>query len=57
MSRDVFTVEHVPGVNMLADMLTKAVSRPVFLELMRLLANNASTGEATLGARTARASS
>ena len=57
MSRDVFTVEHVPGVNMLADMLTKAVSRPVFLELMRLLANYASTGEATLGARTARASS
>jgi transposase InsO family protein len=57
VAREVFVVEHVPGVTMLADLLTKAVSRPVFLNLMRLLANYAATGEASLSAKPARASS
>ena len=30
---------HVPGRFMIADLLTKNVSRPIFLELMKLFAN------------------
>ena len=35
--RGVVTLQHVEGASMLADILSKAVSRPIFLELLRLL--------------------
>ena len=37
VAREVVGVAHVPGKVMLADLLTKAVSRAVFLALLRLL--------------------
>ena len=37
VARGVVTLSHVKGTLMLADLLTKAQARPVFLELMRLL--------------------
>ena len=36
---------HVPGATMIADLLTKAVSRPVFVELRRLLDAFSARGE------------
>ena len=35
--RGVITLQHVVGTSMLADVLTKAVSRPVFLALLKML--------------------
>ena len=37
VSREVITMEHIAGTSMIADILTKAVSRPAFLELLRKL--------------------
>ena len=37
VAREVIILSHVKGTTMLADILTKAVARPVFLVLMRLL--------------------
>ena len=37
VSREVITFTHVIGARMMADILTKATSRPAFLELLRLL--------------------
>ena len=37
VARGVVTLAHVKGTLMLADLLTKAQARPIFLELMRLL--------------------
>ena len=37
VAREVVTLQHVRGAVMLADLLTKAVARPVFLTLIRLL--------------------
>ena len=42
VARRVVTLEHVPGTVMIADILTKAVSRPLFTELVRLLDAHAS---------------
>ena len=39
--------QHVAGVVMLADILTKAVARPIFLELLRLLDSYARDGLAS----------
>ena len=36
VAREVLVLRHVPGRVMLADLLTKAVARPIFLELLRL---------------------
>ena len=38
VSRDIIILKHIMGSIMPADILTKAVSRPIFLELLRLLA-------------------
>ena len=46
--RQVVTVQHVAGAIMLADPLTKAQARPVFLELMRLLSTYAASGRAVM---------
>ena len=35
----VATLKHLPGKIMIADLLTKACARPVFLELLRMLNN------------------
>ena len=37
VAREVVTMRHVAGTVMLADLLTKACARPVFLELLKLL--------------------
>ena len=37
-------LKHLPGKIMIADLLTKAVARPIFLELTRLIAEYAATG-------------
>ena len=42
------TVRHVAGAVMLADLMTKAQARPVFLELVRLLDLFASSANAVL---------
>ena len=36
VAREVVTLQHLPGRVMVADLLTKAVSRPVFLALLKL---------------------
>jgi hypothetical protein len=46
--RGYITLEHVSGAIMLADLLTKAVARPVFVELRRLLDEFPTAGEAAL---------
>ena len=46
VAREVILLEHVPGVIMLADLLTKAVARAMFVELMRLLSEFGQTGVA-----------
>ena len=48
VARQVVTVQHVAGAVMLADLLTKAQARPVFLELMRLLSGYATSGRAVV---------
>ena len=37
VAREVVSVEHLPGAVMLADILTKAASRAVFVELIKQL--------------------
>ena len=44
--RDVVTLQHVKGSTMLADILTKACARPVYLSLLRMLDEYSSTGNA-----------
>jgi len=44
--RNSVVLRHVAGVTMLADLLTKAVSRPIFLKLIGLLDNYAQSGQA-----------
>ena len=39
VAREVVVLEHVKGATMVADVLTKAQARVVFLELVRLLAS------------------
>ena len=39
VAKEVVTLEHVSGTVMLADLLTKAVSRAIFFTLVRLLAD------------------
>ena len=46
--KEVIMPSHVPGVTMLADLLTKAVSRPVYLRLRSLLDSYADDGVATV---------
>ena len=46
VARGVITVSHVPGTVMLADLLTKAVARATFVQLMLLLSEYASSGNA-----------
>ena len=47
VAREVVRLEHVAGAVMLADILTKAQARPVFLELLRLLDDFARSGVAS----------
>ena len=44
VARDVIRLEHVPGVIMLAELLTKAVARAMYVELMRLLSEFGQSG-------------
>ena len=44
VAREVIMLKHLPGKIMIADLLTKAVARPIFLELTRLIAEYAATG-------------
>ena len=44
--RGVFDLHHVPGVTMMADILTKPCARPIFLQLLRLIAQFAADGVA-----------
>ena len=37
VARDIIILEHTAGTDMIADILTKAVSRPTFLALLRKL--------------------
>ena len=46
VSREVITLRHLPGKVMIADVLTKAVERPLFLALLRLFDAYASDGVA-----------
>ena len=43
--RDVVTLRHVSGKVMVADLLTKAVTLAIFLELTRLLRDYAARGD------------
>ena len=45
VARRVVTLQHVKGAVMLADVLTKACARPIFLELIRLLDGYAASGQ------------
>ena len=44
LAREVVSLYHVPGKVMVADLLTKAVARVVFHDLLRLLDAYASSG-------------
>jgi hypothetical protein len=44
VAREVVTLEHVKGAVMVADLLTKAQARTVFVELLRLLDAYSATG-------------
>ena len=44
VAREVVTLQHVPGKTMVADLLTKAVARQIFIELLRLLDAYAASG-------------
>ena len=50
VAREVVSLAHVKGSVMIADILTKAVSRAVYVELMNLLDNYATSGEVCPGA-------
>ena len=45
VARGVVTLRHVAGRVMIADVLTKAVTRPIYLELLRLADAYATAGE------------
>ena len=47
VAREVTSLVHVPGKFMLADLLTKAPGRVIFLELVRLLDDYSRSGVAT----------
>ena len=49
VTRRVITFTHVMGTRMPADIFTKAVSRAVFLELLRLLGRLPTQADATIG--------
>ena len=51
VAREVVTLQHIKGSTMLADLLTKAVSRPIYLELMQQLDNYASPPRSHVPAR------
>ena len=44
VSRDVVTLRHVPGRVMIADLLTKAVARAMYLSLMQLFRRYSADG-------------
>ena len=44
VARGVIALSHVPGTTMVADILTKAVTRAIYHELMRLIATYAESG-------------
>ena len=44
--KEVVVMTHVPGTTMLADLLAKAVSRPIFVELLPLLDEFSRSGRA-----------
>ena len=44
VARRVVALHHVKGTTMIADILTKAVSRPIFISLLRLLDDYSSSG-------------
>ena len=44
VARCVFTFAHTPGATMMADILTKAVVRPLFIELFKLIEKCAADG-------------
>ena len=46
VAREVVTLSHVAGTVMLADLLTKAVARAMYVELLRLLDAYAQSGDA-----------
>ena len=46
VAREAVQVSHVPGKTMLADLLTKAVARVTFLELLRIFDDYARSGVA-----------
>jgi hypothetical protein len=46
VAREVVTLEHVSGLIMLADLLTKPVARAMYIVLMRLLNEFGQTGVA-----------
>ena len=46
VAKEVVRLEHLPGKVMLADLLTKAPARAVFLELLKLMSQYHATGEA-----------
>jgi hypothetical protein len=47
VAREVIALKHLPGKIMLADVLTKAVARAIFLLLTRLIAEYSTTGIAS----------
>ena len=48
VAKEIVTLQHVAGKANIADILTKAVNRAVYFELMRLLASYAITGVASM---------
>ena len=44
MAREVIVLRHLPGKVMIADVLTKAVERPLYLALLRLFDAYATDG-------------
>ena len=48
VAREAIVVKHLPGSRMIADLLTKAVARALFRELLQLLDNFAVDGTAHL---------
>ena len=48
VAREAIMVKHLPGSRMIADLLTKAVARQLFRELLRLLDSFAADGSACL---------
>ena len=48
VAKEILTLEHVAGTANIADILTKAVNRATYFELMRLLNTYAHTGVASL---------